>query len=170
VLNRNLFWDSGESAYYWVPVGVTPTKTEKDKRLKRDYFVAKKFLSTAWSAELDRFMAVDYPVLCEYFELPDGPSYPDPKRAGQNERAPFRFFAYDTWRKQLKRPGKVTSTDLRGAVEQYLVDKIGAHKSLSQKRSFQAFVAHSGKTSLKHYHHKSAKGLSKELHNLYHQA
>ena len=169
VINRNLFWDSEAKSFFWVPVGVAPTKTEKDLRMKRDFLVKRKFLSEEWSADMLAFMEADYPTLCRYFGLPEGPAMEPPKRATIEEKAPFLFFSYDDWRHQVKRVGKVTSNNMRGALEQYLLEETETDKGLAKKRSFQAFLSHSSKVSLKHYYFKDAKELSAKLRKLHHK-
>jgi len=130
--------------------------------------VSRKFLSSAWGTELEAFLATDWPVLCRYHGLgKKGPKLEPPAPKGSGQKALFLFFDQTAFRKGLKQLSGSTSTDIRGAVEQYLLET-KADRILVSKRSLQNFVAHSGQISQRHYWRKDSAEISNRLHALYH--
>lgn len=84
-------------------LGVAPRKSEKQRRLSRHYFVARKMLSVAWSQAFDIHMRDHFPLLMSSFGLPaTGP-----------EVAPFAAISYDAFRRGIHAVGGSCSTDLR---------------------------------------------------------
>ncbi|CAE7422780.1 unnamed protein product [Symbiodinium sp. CCMP2592] len=119
VLGRTLFWDEERAAYFTVPLGEQPRKTEKSKRMKRGYFVAKKPLSTAWSEPMNDYLSVDLPLLKKYFQKLEGALLQPPRREG--EEAPFLLFDYDALMKLVGKVGRANVTEIRAAVEAFLL-------------------------------------------------
>ena len=103
-------------------LGVAPRKSEKQRRLSRHYFVARKMPSVAWSQAFDTHMRDHFPLLMSSFGLPaTGPELEPPAREGIGEVAPFAAIPYDAFRRGIHAVGSSCSTDLRGAAEAHLV-------------------------------------------------
>lgn len=165
MLNRTLYLDEDSGCYFFAPAGLAPVKTERVKRLSRNFFVARKFLSKRWTKEFDQFMASDFLVIVRSQGLSDaGPALKPAAKEG--ELAPFLALDYDAFRKGIKQVSKATSTDVRGAAEAFLTADPEVTGQLHQRRTLERFVGHDEKTSLKHYHARASQDLSRKLHRL----
>ena len=82
-----------------------------------EFFVGRKFLSQEWGKDLEKYIARDWPVLCEYFQKPEGPRLQPPRRKGLDEKGLFQVFEYSHWRKTFKKALHATSKNVRGAFE-----------------------------------------------------
>ena len=132
-------------------LGVAPRKSEKQRRLSRHYFVARKMPSVAWSQAFDIHMRDHFPLLMFSFGLPaTGPELEPPAREGIGEDAPFGAIPYDAFRRGIHAVGSSCSTDLRGAAEAHLVQDPVLLQQPVQARSLQLFVGHEAGASLLH--------------------
>ncbi|CAJ1340038.1 unnamed protein product, partial [Effrenium voratum] len=165
VLNKTLCYDPAQSTYFFIPSGVSPTKTAKSRRLSRKFFVSRKYLSAKWSRDFDEFMKVDFQPLMTYLgQPPTGPRVSEDQDA--EDIAPFAAIHKDVWRKGIAAVAHTPSTDIRMAVESHLLADPEITGRTHQVRSLQHFVGHDEKTSLKHYHGHDAKAITAKIQEL----
>ena len=134
MLSRTLFWTEKTEQYYYIPLGHTPTKTKTSQRMSREFFVGRKFLSQEWGKDLEKFVAKDWPVLCEFYKMPQGPRLQPPQRKGMDERGFLDSLNIAIGGRHSRRP----ATRHPGMYEAFLESGSG----ISQK-SVRHFVAHS---------------------------
>ncbi|CAE7020601.1 unnamed protein product [Symbiodinium sp. CCMP2456] len=114
--------------------------------MSRGYYVTRKYNSEPWPVAFQSFLENDLDVLKEYFGASEGADLIPANRPG--EEAPFKLLQYDVLMKQAGRVTKANITQVRAAVEAYLLK---SSKQTAEAKALQVFLGHSAQVSAQHY-------------------